>query len=812
MRNLVFIFVAFTLLAGACSSSSGDDPSAGGSDGGAVGDDAVVLDPADIRLASRLTPFNDCGDLLSHIQAEAAERVGPYGLDLYGYGYFEEVFFEDDVADMDDLVMEEEPMEEAAFDAASSADGDSAGSQSAPLSATSGDSNFQKVSDGIDAGGDATDEGEFTGTNVQELGIDEPDIIKTDGDRILVVNDGLLSYIDLSNGDATRTDQLRIPEGWGHELFFQGNRALLFTNGGNWVSTRPLPARELTNTVSDLDDAEADFATEPIPVDEEYYYEEYYGPAAMIIEIDLSDPANLEITSSMRIEGQYLSARAVGSTVRMALTTGPQQLEWVYPSNPAGEDRATRFNRELIEETTIEDWIPEYSLTTGDSTKTGPLLACDRLHRPAEFSGFDIVSVLSFDLDDGIDPGDGVGVLASGQTVYASQNRFYVATTQWAGTNMVAEADVIEEWTENYTTDVHAFSIAVDEPANYVASGAVDGTLLNQFSMGEHEGYLRIFTTEGSPWDRSNLSETQLVVLEEQDDVLAQVGQVGGLGEGESLYSARLVGDTGFAVTFRQIDPFYVLDLSDPTNPIVSGELKIPGVSTYLHPLGGDRVVGVGQDATEDGATTGLKMSLFDVSDPSDPRELAVWKMPNANSPAEWDHRAFQIIGDTVILPVQSWNGGLNGAVLLEVGDETITEVGQVSHIADEGAPSSDCEQLTSDQFSQETELWWIAQDGHVQLCDANDAGGWGSWYCDIIPVEEIRYWFGDEDEAGLVIAELGADADDRFEICWADGGNWDRQIQRSLVIDDTLWTMSWNQLQANDLSDLAVDTVIGLR
>ena len=516
----------------------------------------------------------------------------------------------------------------------------------------------------------------------------------------------------------------------------------------------------------------------------------------------------------MRIEGSYLSARRVGDTVRMALTSPPSQLPWVYPSNQAGEDRAERFNRELIDETVIEDWIPEYSLTVDGETTGGPLLACDRLHRPAEFSGFDVVSVLSFDLDGGLDNGSGAGVLASGQTIYSSTDRFYVATTQWAGEEIV-DGD-IAVWSENYTTDIHAFSISPDEPATYVASGMVDGSLLNQFSMDEHDGYLRIITTEGSPWNDRDLSETGLTVLAEDGDVLVPVGQVGGLGKGESLYSARLLDDIGFAVTFRQIDPFYVLDLSDPTNPTVSGELKIPGFSTYLHPIDADYVLGIGQDATEEGRTLGLKVSLFKVSDPANPTEVATWTMRDTNSPAEWDHRAFQWLADRnmAIVPTQSWAGD-SGAVLLRIDDETITEVGTISHEEPETAPTSDCEVVDTSGLGEDNELFWIGQEGgaRLQYCDADDNGGYGSWYCDVIPLDELRFW-GDEDVMTAFVEDLAGGEpgpEDRIELCWHDGGDWRRQIQRSLVIGDTLWTLSIAQLQANALDDLSTTTTIPL-
>ena len=120
--------------------------------------------------------------------------------------------------------------------------------------------------------------------------------------------------------------------------------------------------------------------------------------------------------------------------------------------------------------------------------------------------------------------------------------------------------------------------------------------------MDEHDGYLRIVTTTGSPWSEQNQSESQLIVMEEQGKSLVQVGQVGGLGKGESLYSVRLLDDVGFAVTFRQIDPFYVIDLSDPVNPEVVGELKIPGFSTYLHPVDENIVLGICLLYTSDAA------------------------------------------------------------------------------------------------------------------------------------------------------------------------------------------------------------------
>lgn len=380
-----------------------------------------------------------------------------------------------------------------------------------------------------------------------------------------------------------------------------------------------------------------------------------------------------------------------------------------------------------------------------------------------------------------------------------------MATTKWIEPDVTDDTD-IARWSENYTTQIHSFDNTGAE-AEYLASGDVKGSLLNQFSLDESDGFLRVVTTNGSPWDEDNASETFLSVLEERGDRLEQVGQVGGLGKGESLYSARLLDDVGFAVTFRQIDPFYVLDLSDPKAPTVSGELKLPGFSTYLHPIGEDRVLGVGRDATEEGQVTGFKVSLFSVSDPANPVELASWTAGNAESPAEYDHRAFQYLPEQgiAVVPLRSWNGGdLNGAVLLRIGDSEITEVGQVTHVRPGGEPTTTCTELTGEDFpSESSELHYMASEGYgrVQVCGPGDEAGYGSFYCDPIPLEKLEDWGVPTEEADALRQRF--DSESTVEMCWPSDDGWREQIQRSLLVGDTLWTMSIGHLQGNRLDGL---------
>lgn len=720
------------------------------------------------RFVRALRPFDDCDSFLEQIKAEARERVGPYGLDGD-----QQYWLMDDMVAVD--MATDDMAEEPAVPAAEMAEEPAA----------------EEPADG--AFTNPTGDGSFTGTNVQEAGVDEPDIVKTDGDRILTVSDNVLAYVDISSGDPVVTDQLQLDQGWGHELFFSGDRALLFTNGGDWGGPMPVDVQFADAVTSDI-----------APGDE------FWGPAALIVEIDLSDPGDLRVSSTMRIEGQYLSARAIGDHVRLAVSSSPNRLPWLYPQSSAGEDRAEEANRQIVDESTLEDWIPTYQLVGPDGETSGSLISCDRLHHPADFSGFDVVSVIDLDLSSGLEPAvDAVGVLASGQTVYSSSDRFYVATTKWVPPSL--DDGAVRAWSEDYETEIHAFAIAPGEPTTYVASGSVRGSLLNQFSLDEHEGDLRIVHTDGSPWNGGDASETFLTVLREDGDRLTPIGSVGGLGKGEQLYSARLMGDIGFAVTFRQVDPLYVLDLSDPTDPRVVGELKIPGFSTYLHPLGDGRVLGIGKDATENGGVTGLKLSLFDVSDPSDPREISVWTLPNAESVAEWDHRAFQMWGSTAIVPVQSWMGTVNGAMLFDIGD-TITEIGQVSHAHGGTTPTSDCRAITIDQLTPEmSDLWWMAQEGHLQVCGPDAVGGWPGSVCETMSADDSQWWFADDATRETDLAAIDLGPDDTVEVCWPDGG-YQEAILRSLVADGTLYTVSRTTLQANDLATLAVIGQVPIR
>jgi hypothetical protein len=538
----------------------------------------------------------------------------------------------------------------------------------------------------------------------------------------------------------------------------------------------------------------------------------YGGPSTRVFEIDLSNPDNLTITNTLSIKGRYISARSIGDTARVVVTSPPQELGFLYPSGPNTEDKAEEANQDIVRSSTVEDWVPTYDLTDSNgNVSSGQLVECSGIHAPADFGGFDMLSIVSLDLGGGLAaPTNTSSVMATGDTVYASQDRMYVSTNLW---NPVIDEQTGAWLDENYETAIHRFSIAGPGPATYEASGSIDGHLLNQFSMNDRDGVFYAATTKGAPWN-SESSESQIVALEMNGDRLEQVGAVGGLGLGERIFSVRYVDDTAYVVTFRQTDPFYVIDIGDPRAMSVQGELKIPGFSSYLHPIGDGLVLGVGQDATDDGRTTGTKVSLFNVSDPSNPTEVDVWTLPDGFSDAEFDHRAFLYWAETgtAVLPLQSWSDQFAGAVVLHVDANGITEQGRISHTDDAGASGqTDCRVLTADDLGPEegSELFWITEGGgQVQLCGANDQGGATGMYCDTIPVEELQYYVDSDANGGFDIDLTDVD---HLEFCWADWNGYQVAVQRTMVIDGSLWTLSPERLQANDLNTLDRTAAINL-
>jgi hypothetical protein len=318
----------------------------------------------------------------------------------------------------------------------------------------------------------------------------------------------------------------------------------------------------------------------------------------------------------MTVDGTYLSARLTDHTARVAVNSWPR-----VGGNP--------------ERAALEDLLPNHTRSGADGSvlHSGPLLDCRSVSRPAEDTGgASTLSLLTLDLA-GPEPLSGVavtGVAAGADTVYASADRVYLAATSGSHTT------------------IHAFD-ASGRTTAYVGSGSVDGLLLNRWALSAHEGYLRVATTDGD--------DSAVTVLAERGPALTEVGSVDGLGRGESIQAVRYVGRLGLVVTFRRTDPLYTLDLSDPARPRRLGELKVPGYSAYLHPVGDGLLLGIGQDADPaTGRATGAQASLFDLTDLASPRRVDSVDLDAHESLAESDSRAFAFdpVRRTALVPTST--------------------------------------------------------------------------------------------------------------------------------------------------------------
>ena len=282
----------------------------------------------------------------------------------------------------------------------------------------------------------------------------------------------------------------------------------------------------------------------------------------------------------------------------------------------------------------------------------GAALPCSAVRHPIALSGSQLLTVQPVDITAStpFTHGRSAGVVASGGFVYASPTRLYVATSEWGAS-------------ANVSTHIHAFDISNAKSAAYVGSGAVRGTLLSQWAMSEQNGYLRVATTtgdvvpppgEGDVPQSVDRSQTSVVVLAEHGRRLVQVGRVGGLGRGEKVWAVRFMGDLAAVVTFRQTDPLYLVDLSQPTAPHLRGALSLTGYSAYLHPVGNGLLLGVGHEADSAGHIENAKATLFDVSDTAHPRRVSSLDLGSGWSSIEGDSHAFTYLPDhhVALLPL----------------------------------------------------------------------------------------------------------------------------------------------------------------
>lgn len=466
----------------------------------------------------------------------------------------------------------------------------------------------------------------YTTTNLQVSGVDEPDFVKNDATRLFVLT-GRTLYVQKSwpAHELATVGTLQI-EGWPREMLLdERDRIVVFSDVTPGVSR---------------DRWSANCWGESCPVPR--------GTTTKITVVDVSELSEPKLLREDYLPGAYRSARRIGSSVRVVLQSDiglPEGLRFYLDESeqqPGRTDRLVeiaaweelmRKNEAIIRSNKLADWIAPAKRRSSDGRIHELPLECGGFSKPSGPTRLGLLTVATLDLDEHDGPVRREGVIAQTEEVYASPTALYVTNRHWS---------FDEEQQGGAATYIHKFDTTDPSRARYVASGTVEGAIVDQFSLDEYEGHLRVAT------NRNRVS--RVFVLEHQGDRLEVVGASEDLAPGETLFSARFMGTRGYVVTaVVNIDPFFTIDLSDPTRPRKVGELELPGFSTYLHPIDEDHVLAIGRDGV--GAT---KLSLFDVSDFAKPREKfqalvgdkGIW----GESEAESDHRAFNYFPEKKLL------------------------------------------------------------------------------------------------------------------------------------------------------------------
>jgi len=469
----------------------------------------------------------------------------------------------------------------------------------------------------IEASGETKAAADYSETNIQVEGVDEADIVKTDGKYIYTLSgSSLVIALAYPPEDAAVLSETGLGKFYPSEIFIDGSMVMIF---GYKQTDYPGPV----------------FSEQVVKI------YPYYTSTTTVKLFDISDPSAPEEVRSVEFEGNYVTSRKIGSQVYFVVNSHPKY-------NVPGDRNILPLYR---------DTKAEEIGSAGEEKEFQPICDCADVGRFDPMIAESFITVASVDMSDPEAEIKKETVLGSGQNVYSSKEAIYIAEAYFpypvfmevaedVETGLKTEEQAMEELKEiELTTSIHKFSLG--DGLAYLGSMQAPGTVLNQFSMDEHNGHFRVATTRGfSGWFGGGAEQSSSVYV--FNDNLELVGSIEGIAPGEQIYSARFLGDRGYMVTFKKIDPFFVIDLADPANPRILGKLKIPGYSDYLHPYDENHIIGIGKETV--GAKEGdfawfqgLKMAVFDVTDVSNPKELhkIVIGDRGTDSDALHDHKAF---------------------------------------------------------------------------------------------------------------------------------------------------------------------------
>ncbi len=591
---------------------------------------------------------------------------------------------------------------------------------------------------------------DFSTTNIQVSGVDEADIVKTDGKYIYAISMGRVYVIDAYPAEGAEVLSEINTSGYPSEMYINGDNLVVLTSG--YGGYYPLKGGG-------------------VMIEEVRAPGSYSGPVSSILVYDVSDASEPVLKDNITIEGNYYDSRMIGDYVYV-ISQKP-----VYSIGDPGIPRILAGGKAIGSGEVYYFDVPGYS--------------------------YQFTSVVSFNVRNQEEPNSKVFLMSYGQNIYVSRDNVYVTYRKQISQKKIFEdvmekviipnlppdlslrvsrvwnsdrpyndkmteiSEILQEYIESLGPEesakfmqnmqekmedyyieiskelekslVHRISIS-DGEIEYQAGGSVPGNILNQFSMDEYGSHFRVATTT-SGWMGGMRGETlnHLYVLDMDMNI---VGRLENLAEGESIYSVRFMGEKAYMVTFRRIDPLFVIDLSDPADPKVLGKLKIPGYSDYLHPYDENHLIGVGMDTEENTwggvSMSGVKLSLFDVSDVENPVEISKYVIGGRGSYsyALYDHKAFLFDRDKEILViparVSDWDEGdewrdvkySDGAQVFRINlDDGFVFRGEITHQEEE--PQEDYYYPRYDHSVKRSlyidDVLYTMSEGKIKLNDLDD-------------------------------------------------------------------------------------------
>lgn len=484
---------------------------------------------------------------------------------------------------------------------------------------------------------------DYSKTNTQVQGVDEADIVKTDGTYIYYLTNEKLTIINTENASQMKEmSTIKFDETFTPEELFLNNDKLIV------IGTR----------------YEYDKTERKIGIDEDYLYPNYMDKTYTSAKLyNVKDKINPTLERTVEVEGDYLTARMIGSNVYIASN------KYMYYAYICNTYKTTELNE--------DDFKPHY-LDTATSNETKSI-NFDCIYYIPEFEDTNYLNIVAFNITNNQEA-NVESYLGAGEEIYASKENLYVTKTKY---------DYERKNKTSITTEIYKFNLN-NANCTFAKAGDVPGSVLNQFSMDECNGYFRIATTDSTSWN-SESNTNNLYVLNEN---LETIGKIEGLAKGERIYSVRFMGNRAYMVTFVETDPLFVIDLSNPTTPTVLGELKIPGYSKYLHPYDETHLIGIGEDTEvvnygygDRVVTNGMKMAMFDVTDPNNPKELYNVKIGEKGTYSEllYNHKAllFSKEKNIIAFPISitendykvTFQGAIVYGVSLEKGFELKTKI-----------------------------------------------------------------------------------------------------------------------------------------